>query len=57
MRRIADSLKTVLQQRKSVAGQVEGILDARPLAAHSARQFAERLSAAFVQAGSQEALP
>ncbi|EFL12360.1 transposase IS116/IS110/IS902 family protein [Streptomyces sp. AA4] len=30
--RLADSLKTVLQQRKAVAGQVEGILDAHPLA-------------------------
>lgn len=30
--RLADSLKTVLQQRKQVAEQVEGILDAHPLA-------------------------
>ena len=30
--RLADSLKTVLQQRKAVAEQVEGILDAHPLA-------------------------
>ena len=30
--RLADSLKTVLQQRKTVATQVEGILDAHPLA-------------------------
>jgi len=30
--RLADSLKTVLQQRKQVAAQVEGILDAHPLA-------------------------
>ena len=30
--RLADSLKTVLQQRKQVAGEVEGILDAHPLA-------------------------
>jgi transposase len=30
--RLADSLKTVLQQRKQVATQVEGILDAHPLA-------------------------
>jgi transposase len=30
--RLADSLKTVLQQRKHVAEQVEGILDAHPLA-------------------------
>ncbi|MFD9966550.1 IS110 family transposase [Amycolatopsis sp. NPDC058986] len=30
--RLADSLKTVLQQRKTVAGEVEGILDAHPLA-------------------------
>uniref|UniRef100_UPI003F498173 IS110 family transposase n=1 Tax=Amycolatopsis sp. CA-096443 TaxID=3239919 RepID=UPI003F498173 len=30
--RLADSLKTVLQQRKDIAGQVEGILDAHPLA-------------------------
>ncbi|RPE37327.1 transposase IS116/IS110/IS902 family protein [Streptomyces sp. Ag109_O5-1] len=30
--RLADSLKTVLQQRKQVAAQVEGILDAPPLA-------------------------
>jgi transposase len=29
--RLADSLKTVLQQRKQVAAQVEGILDAHPL--------------------------
>lgn len=29
---LADSLKTVLQQRKSLATQVEGILDAHPLA-------------------------
>jgi transposase len=30
--RLADSLKTVLQQRKQVAGEVEEILDAHPLA-------------------------
>ena len=30
--RLADSMKTVLQQRKQVAEQVEGILDAHPLA-------------------------
>ncbi|HET9137918.1 IS110 family transposase [Actinophytocola sp.] len=30
--RLADSLTTVLQQRKTVAGEVEGILDAHPLA-------------------------
>jgi transposase len=30
--RLADSLKTVLQQRKTVATEVEGILDAHPLA-------------------------
>ena len=30
--RLADSLKTVLQQRRQVAEQVEGILDAHPLA-------------------------
>ncbi|MGW4065902.1 IS110 family transposase [Amycolatopsis sp. NPDC004747] len=30
--RLADSLKTVLRQRKQVAEQVEGILDAHPLA-------------------------
>ncbi|SDN04208.1 IS110 family RNA-guided transposase [Allokutzneria albata] len=30
--RLADSLKTVLQQRNAVAAQVEGILDAHPLA-------------------------
>ena len=30
--KLADSLKTVLQQRKAVAEQVEGILDAHPLA-------------------------
>jgi hypothetical protein len=30
--RLADSLKTVLQQRKHVAAEVEGILDAHPLA-------------------------
>ncbi|WP_020663237.1 IS110 family transposase [Amycolatopsis benzoatilytica] len=30
--RLADNLKTVLQQRKQVAEQVEGILDAHPLA-------------------------
>lgn len=30
--RLADSLKTVLQQRKQVAAEVEGILDAHPLA-------------------------
>ncbi|MFE7935758.1 transposase, partial [Streptomyces sp. NPDC057456] len=30
--RLADSLKTVLQQRKQVAAQVEGILDAHSLA-------------------------
>jgi len=30
--RLADSLKTVLRQRKQVAGEVEGILDAHPLA-------------------------
>jgi len=30
--RLADSLKTVLQQRKQVAEQVEGMLDAHPLA-------------------------
>ncbi|ROP41601.1 IS110 family transposase [Saccharothrix texasensis] len=30
--RLADSLKTVLQQRKQVATEVEGILDAHPLA-------------------------
>jgi transposase len=30
--RLADSLKTVLQQRKQVAARVEGILDAHPLA-------------------------
>jgi transposase len=30
--KLADSLKTVLQQRKQVAEQVEGILDAHPLA-------------------------
>ncbi|MEV4145258.1 transposase [Amycolatopsis sp. NPDC049691] len=30
--RLADSLKTVLQQRKAVAEQVEGIRDAHPLA-------------------------
>ncbi|GGS19672.1 insertion element IS110 uncharacterized 43.6 kDa protein [Streptomyces humidus] len=30
--RLADSLKTVLQQRKQVAAQVEGIFDAHPLA-------------------------
>jgi transposase len=30
--RLADSLKTVLQQRKTVADQVEAILDAHPLA-------------------------
>ncbi|MEV6871421.1 IS110 family transposase [Amycolatopsis sp. NPDC051128] len=29
---LADSLKTVLQQRKTIAEQVEGILDAHPLA-------------------------
>jgi transposase len=30
--RLADSLKTVLAQRKQLAGEVEGILDAHPLA-------------------------
>ncbi|GLZ42789.1 IS110 family transposase [Actinokineospora sp. NBRC 105648] len=30
--RLADNLKTVLQQRKQVASEVEGILDAHPLA-------------------------
>lgn len=30
--KLAESLKTVLQQRKTVAGEVEGILDAHPLA-------------------------
>ncbi|MBM7774760.1 transposase [Actinokineospora baliensis] len=30
--RLADSLKTVLQQRKQVDAEVEGILDAHPLA-------------------------
>ncbi|EQD84472.1 transposase IS110 [Saccharopolyspora erythraea D] len=30
--RLADSLKTVLQQRRTVADEVEGILDAHPLA-------------------------
>jgi transposase len=29
---LADSLKTVLQQRKAIAAQVEEILDAHPLA-------------------------
>ena len=49
--RLADNLKTVLQQRKQVAEQVEEILDAHPLAGvkgeHPARTGNRKLKRAF----------